>query len=152
VAEDAREQHAAQAATLDVAVAMDARMDEAYAGRYRWAGGHWQPLQPPGLYPLQVLAAEWAGLPDHLLAGSALRAFGDRLPLPATWPRVPQEADRAGALLRLALRAAEAGESVDAADALPLYLRDKVAFTTAEREAMRVAQVQAKGLPAGPQP
>ncbi|MEN9631512.1 MAG: hypothetical protein RJA10_4740, partial [Pseudomonadota bacterium] len=123
VAEDAREHAAAQAATLDVAVAMDARMDEVYAGRYRWAAGRWQMLQPPGLYPLAVLAAEWATLPVHLLAGSALQAFGDRLVLPAAWPRVPREADRAGALLRLALRAAAAGESVDAAEALPLYLR-----------------------------
>jgi tRNA threonylcarbamoyladenosine biosynthesis protein TsaB len=29
------------------------------------------------------------------------------------------------------------GAAVDAADALPLYLRDKVALTTAEREAAR---------------
>ena len=148
VAEDARAQHAAQAATLDVAVAMDARMDEVYAGRYRWSAGHWQPLQAPGLYPLDVLAAEWAALPGHVLAGSALPAFGDRLALPAAWPRVPQEVDRAGALLRLALRAAQAGEGVDVAQALPLYLRDKVAFTTAEREAIR----QAKDAAAGRQP
>lgn len=143
VAEDARQQHDPAADGLDVAVAMDARMDEVYAGRYRWAGGRWQPLQPPGLYALDVLRDAWAGLPTQLLAGSALLAFGERLPLPAHWPRLPQEADRAGALLRLALRAAEAGEGVDAAQALPLYLRDKVAFTTAEREAQRQAKADA---------
>jgi tRNA threonylcarbamoyladenosine biosynthesis protein TsaB len=137
VAEDARHQHDAQATELDLAVVMDARMDEIYAGRYRWAKGRWQALQAPGLYPLNVLQAQWAGLPPHVLAGSALPAFGNRLHLPASWPRWPQEADRPGALLRLALRAAEAGEGVDAADALPMYLRDKVAFTTAERDAQR---------------
>ena len=148
VAEDARHQHDALAEPLDVAVAMDARMDEIYAGRYRWAAGQWQPLQPPGLYALDVLRDAWAGLPTHLLAGSALQAFGDRLPVPAEWPQVPREADRAGALLRLALRAAAAGEGVDPADALPLYLRDKVAFTTAERDAIRAAKdASAKGPP-----
>ncbi len=143
VADDARQQlapHGLHAGALDVAVVMDARMDEIYAGRYRWDQGRWQALQPPGLYTLDVLHAQWAGLSSHVLAGSALAAFGDRLHLPSTWPRVPQEADRAGALLRLALVAAEDGHGVDAADALPLYLRDKVAFTTAERELQRVAK------------
>jgi tRNA threonylcarbamoyladenosine biosynthesis protein TsaB len=140
VAEDARHQHGEALDGLDVAVVMDARMDEVYAGRYRWAANRWQPLQAPGLYALDVLRDAWAGLPPHLLAGSALQAFAGRLPLPSRWPRLPQEADRAGALLRLALRAAGAGEGVDAAEALPLYLRDKVAFTTAEREALRLAR------------
>ena len=57
--------------------------------------------------------------------------------MPSSPLRFAQEQDRAGALLRLAVRAAQAGEAVDAADALPLYLRDKVAFTTAEREAAK---------------
>jgi tRNA threonylcarbamoyladenosine biosynthesis protein TsaB len=42
-------------------------------------------------------------------------------------------------LLRLAVQAARAGQGVDAAEALPLYLRDKVALTSAEREAARAA-------------
>ena len=140
VAEDARHQHDATLDGLDVAVVMDARMDEIYAGRYRWAANLWQTLQAPGLYTLDVLRDAWADLPPHLLAGSGLQAFAGRLPLPAHWVRLPQEADRAGALLRLALRAASAGEGVDAAEALPLYLRDKVAFTSAEREALRLAK------------
>jgi tRNA threonylcarbamoyladenosine biosynthesis protein TsaB len=142
VAEDARTQHDAAAQALDVAVVMDARMDEIYAGRYRWSHGRWQPLQPPGLYTLDMLHAHWVGLPTHVLAGSALSAFGGRLQLPAAWPRLPQESDRASALLRLALLAARNGEGVDAADALPLYLRDKVAFTTAEREQRREEKQQ----------
>ena len=146
VAEDARHQHSADTEPLDLAVVMDARMDEIYAGRYRWSGGQWQALQAPGLYALDVLRDTWADLPPHVLAGSALQAFDDRLQMPAHWLRLPQEADRPAALLRLALRAVQAGEGVDAADALPLYLRDKVAFTTAEREAIRQAKDQAGKL------
>lgn len=143
VAEDARLQHGPQLEPLDVAVLMDARMDEVYAGRYRWLGDQWQPLQEPGLYALDTLQAAWESLPPHVLAGSGLDAFQSRLQWPADWPRYPQERDRAGALLRLAMRAAAAGVGVDAADALPLYLRDKVAFTTAERDAQRLAKLQA---------
>jgi tRNA threonylcarbamoyladenosine biosynthesis protein TsaB len=140
VAEDARVQ-AGSEAPLDLAVAMDARMDEAYAARYRWQpdAGRWRVLAEPALYTLPALAERWAALSQHRLAGSALTAFGDRLALPTTWPRVPREADRAGALLRLALQAAASEPGIDAADALPLYLRDKVALTTREREAARAA-------------
>ena len=142
VAEDARLQAAPDAATLDVAVAMDARMDEAYAARYRWQGGCWQVQQAPALYTLPALAEAWQGLPVQLLAGSALLAFGDRLVLP-TAPRVAQEADRAAALLRLAVAAALAGPGMAADQALPLYLRDKVALTTQERDAAKLAKAQA---------
>lgn len=133
VAEDAR----AGAAPQEVAVAMDARMDEAYAGRYRWDGARWTVLDAPALYTLESLAARWRGQRAHLVAGSALDAFGARLDKPAGAARVPRERDRAGALLRLARAAAAAGAGIDAALALPLYLRDKVALTTAERDAAR---------------
>jgi tRNA threonylcarbamoyladenosine biosynthesis protein TsaB len=39
----------------------------------------------------------------------------------------------------VAAQSLAAGQAVDAADALPLYLRDKVALTTQEREAARSA-------------
>jgi tRNA threonylcarbamoyladenosine biosynthesis protein TsaB len=44
------------------------------------------------------------------------------------------------------VQAAQSGQGVDAADALPLYLRDKVAHTTAERELMRQQQAAAKAV------
>ena len=137
VAEDARQQAGATADDFAVAVIMDARMDEAYAARYRCLGGLWTVLQAPALRTLPELAEAWAGLPTQALAGSGLAAFGSRLMLPAAWPRFEREQDRAAALLRLALHAAQRGAGVDAADALPLYLRDKVALTTAEREAVK---------------
>ena len=116
VAEDARAQAGAGDADFEVGVAMDARMDEVYAARYRWHGGRWQAL-----------------------AGSALAAFGSRLALPAQGLHIPREDDRALALLRLAVQAAQAGEGIDSAAALPLYVRDRVALTTREREAARIA-------------
>ena len=63
-------------------------------------------------------------------------AFGNRLVWPAAVQRCLQEKDRAAALLRLAVAAVARGEGLPPAEALPLYLRDKVAQTTAERELM----------------
>jgi len=148
VAEDARLQHFAGLAQVDVAVAMDARMDEVYAAVYRYAGGAWQVLQPSGLYSLPALTAAWSALNVQAVAGSALHAFGERLPLPADplLLRVAQEHDRAAALLGLAAQAAQAGQGVDAALALPLYLRDKVAQTTAERDAIKAEKAQAAAI------
>lgn len=147
VAEDARAQAGPAAGgddeAFDVAVAMDARMDEAYAASYRWQCGAWQVLQAPALCTLAALQQRWADVAPHALAGSAMPAFGGRLPPPPGAVVYAQELDRAAALLRLACAAAAAGAAIDAADALPLYLRDKVAYTTSERDAMR-AQAAAR--------
>jgi tRNA threonylcarbamoyladenosine biosynthesis protein TsaB len=142
VAEDARGQLAATDGPLDIGVAMDARMDEVYAARYRWAGDAWQVLDAPALYTLAALADGWAHVKLHALAGSALVAFGARLDLPAL-TRLEAEQDRAAALLRLARHQAIREAGIDAALALPLYLRDKVALTTAEREAVKRAKAAA---------
>jgi tRNA threonylcarbamoyladenosine biosynthesis protein TsaB len=152
VAEDAARQVPAadDCADLDIGVAMDARMDEAYAARYQYSGrdGAWHVLLPPALYTVPALAAAWAGDDaPACVAGSALTAFGERLALPAATRRVPHENDRAAALAALALRAWAAGQAIDAAQALPLYLRDKVALTTLERAAVRdAAQAAAAGV------
>lgn len=139
VAEDARQQAQAGAAPFELWVAMDARMDEAYAAAYRHDGQVWQVLQAPSLYDLPSLAARWqANGGPGTLAGSAIEAFAGRLPWgdARLWPHA---ADRAAALLRLARAAWVAGAAVPAQAALPVYLRDKVALTTAEREAARQA-------------
>jgi tRNA threonylcarbamoyladenosine biosynthesis protein TsaB len=124
----------------EVAVAADARMDEIYAARYAWRHGRWQVTQAPALWVWPALAEAWAALPPpQALAGSALAVFGDRIAWPAAPRRQPEPLDRAAALGRLALQAWVQGTAVPAADALPLYLRDKVAQTTAERTAARAA-------------
>ncbi|HEY1131558.1 MAG TPA: tRNA (adenosine(37)-N6)-threonylcarbamoyltransferase complex dimerization subunit type 1 TsaB [Roseateles sp.] len=126
VAEDAR----AQGAGDDVWVAMDARIGEIYAAHYRWAEGAWTAVEAPALYRPEVLAAHW-GVPAAA-AGSALAEYADALGrLPRAWP---QARSRAAALGALALAAWQRGETRDAAEALPVYVRDKVALTTAERE------------------
>jgi tRNA threonylcarbamoyladenosine biosynthesis protein TsaB len=139
VAEDARAQ-CAGAAGFEVGVAMDARMNELYAARYRWLGSDWLTLQAPGLYAPGAWAAD-----APVLAGSGLGL----LPAEgvASARQLPQAQDRAGALLRLAQGAWARGEALDAAQALPLYLRDKVAQTTAEREAARAAATAAGAAP-----
>lgn len=116
-------------------VAMDARMHEAYAAQYLLAqDGHWQVTSAPALYTLPALAACWRTVPPHGVAGNALAAFGERLPDHGV--ALPDEGvDRAAALLALARRAFADGAAIAPQAAAPLYLRDKVALTTAERQA-----------------
>ncbi len=137
VAEDARA--AAGGDVPDLWVAMDARMGQAYAGRYVFQNGAWTVREAPALYELEALRARWQAEAPAAVAGSALLAFGAQL---STGParRFEAEQARAEALLRVAQFAWQAGAAVDAADALPLYLRDKVALTTAEREALRARE------------
>ena len=79
VAEDARRQAQAEDG-FALWVAMDARMDEVYAAAYRRDAGRWVVVHAPALYDLPSLAARWAFEPPAAVAGSALEAFGDRLP------------------------------------------------------------------------
>ncbi|WP_457422246.1 tRNA (adenosine(37)-N6)-threonylcarbamoyltransferase complex dimerization subunit type 1 TsaB [Roseateles sp. P5_E7] len=125
VAEDAR----AQGAGDDIWVAMDARIGEIYAARYRWADGAWQVVEAPALYAPQALTAHWAQ--PAAVAGSALTEYAAALGTVANaWPHARS---RAAALGALALAAWQRGDTLDAAEALPVYVRDKVALTTAER-------------------
>jgi tRNA threonylcarbamoyladenosine biosynthesis protein TsaB len=146
VAEDARVRlpsagAGAAAAPIDVAidVVMDARMGEVYGASYRWAGGRWQVLSAPALYTLDALNAAWTAAPPRCVAGSALQAFGARLRC-GDAIRINDEADRAAATMRLAQQRWRDAGGVDAAAALPIYLRDKVALTVTERLALRDAE------------
>jgi tRNA threonylcarbamoyladenosine biosynthesis protein TsaB len=136
-AEDARGQRPEVAA--DLWVAMDARMDEVYAARYGWSGDRWQVLQAPALFTLEALAERWKAEPPLAVAGSAMGAFGDRLPLGRA-VALPAAASRAHALASLALQAWMQGRAVEATQAQPVYLRDKVALTTAERMAAKASR------------
>ena len=138
VAQDARSQLPAQA-SLDVWVAMDARMDEIYAGAYRWQDTRWSVQSAAALYAVDALNDRWQSAPPDVVAGSALNAFGDRLNT-MTATRIAQPRSRAEALAHVAQQLWRDGAVVDAAHALPVYLRDKVAQTTVEREAIRLAK------------
>ncbi|NYG32926.1 tRNA (adenosine(37)-N6)-threonylcarbamoyltransferase complex dimerization subunit type 1 TsaB [Sphaerotilus montanus] len=147
LAESARQQGETAEAVWSV---LDARMGEVYAARWcRGADGGWTADVPVALYSPAALAEAIAQAPAPL-AGNALTVQAEVLgPLAArlvlaSWPAaVP-----GGAALAVLARAAQArGAWIDPALALPLYVRDKVAQTTAEREALRAtaATVAAAG-------
>lgn len=119
-------------------VAMDARMDEVYAGAYRPGADGWVASRAPALYTLAALREAWLAAPPKRVAGSALGVFGARLPT-GDAERCETETDRAAALLRLARQAWSRGAGIDAAAAAPVYLRDKVAQTTQERALAKAA-------------
>jgi tRNA threonylcarbamoyladenosine biosynthesis protein TsaB len=123
-------------------VAVDARMDEIYAARYAYDDGQWQVLDAPLLITPEALNERWRSAPPRVLAGNAVRAFGDRLK-PGAAALHGDARPTARAMLPLARSLWQAGGAVDAALALPLYLRDNVAQTTLEREAARLAKLEA---------
>jgi tRNA threonylcarbamoyladenosine biosynthesis protein TsaB len=135
VAEQARLAQAPDAAQWQVLAMLDARMDEIYAGSYRWQQQRWQTLQAPVLARAQDLQPQ---ADCQALAGNVFANYGDRLPGGDALARVEVLPD-ARAMLRLAPALLGAGMAVDPALALPVYIRDKVASTTQERAAAHAA-------------
>ena len=129
VAEAARLQHGC----TQVVAVLDARMNEVYMARYQWQAGAWQGDGEFGLCAPEAVAAP-AG---WTVAGNAQAPYGQRLAPDA--PHV-HALPTATALLRLAPALLAAGGGLSADQALPRYIRDKVAKTTAERAAERAAQ------------
>jgi tRNA threonylcarbamoyladenosine biosynthesis protein TsaB len=128
LAEDAR----AGADAVRVWAVMDARMNEIYAAEYAFGRNGWQVRVAPILTSAEALNGLWRSTPPELVAGNALVAFGTRLES-AGARRVPEASPHALGMLALAHALWARGGAVDAALALPLYLRDKVARTSAER-------------------
>src|SRR5690606_10304714 len=130
-------------------IALDARMDEAYLAVYQ-RGASSITLQDPVLIAVDDVApwvssrlAGWLGrdVDLSLLDGTDIVVAGDvfaqgaarRSPLSRlAWPQVLRPDARAVA--RLGLAAWHAGQACRPEQARPLYVRDKVAFTTRERE------------------
>jgi tRNA threonylcarbamoyladenosine biosynthesis protein TsaB len=144
-------------ADLTVLALLDARMDEVYSAAYRFApvagGWRWQAASP-----LQVSAPENIPSPESLdtvagravlLAGNAFAAYGERLLSGQLSESRCTALPTAAALLRLAPALWAQGLAVPADQAMPLYIRDKVAHTTAEREAMKAQALHDKALLAG---
>jgi tRNA threonylcarbamoyladenosine biosynthesis protein TsaB len=129
VAEDARWQMA-DAAHLSVTALLDARMDELYAASYFFDSGVCSMVMRYRLIKPENL--NWNG--QDVLAGNVFAGYGARL---------PEQAQRinalptAQAMLRLAPALLAAGGGVRADQALPTYIRDKVAQTTLERTAAK---------------
>ncbi|WP_395827417.1 tRNA (adenosine(37)-N6)-threonylcarbamoyltransferase complex dimerization subunit type 1 TsaB [Collimonas sp.] len=120
----------------EVLALLDARMGEVYWAQYRFDGAAWQEIVVPTLsapaqvLPLQVessaLQACGNGLSAYASAfGQASYAAGG---LPAIMPHARQ-------IALLGSVALASGHGLNAVEAQPLYLRNKVALTTAERTA-----------------
>lgn len=117
----------------EVWTCLDARMNEIYSAAYRVAGESVTEVLAPscksaGEVPVPELASAWG-------VGDGFASHGDLLRT--------RKADLAGVdaqamptavgVLRLAASRFAAGEGLAAAAAQPVYVRDKVALTTAER-------------------
>ena len=136
----------AEAAGIDsgaskIACALDARLDEVYFAAYERDGQDWKIVIEPCLSPIGELESlpgdGWQGV------GSGFAILDGQLAKHLHTPsvdstRVPQ----ADAIARLAVRSLQSGRlqavsalNFDAANAQPIYLRNKVAMTIAERHA-----------------
>jgi len=132
----------ARTGALDVLTVLDARMNEVYWAQYRYDAGTWIEVVAPALgapetvapLPAEGLAACGNGFsvyPDAFIGKDfAANALDDILP-------------HARDMAPLAAAAFAAGQAVPAAQAQPLYLRNKVAFTSAERQAINAAKAGA---------
>ena len=117
-----------------VLTATDARMGEVYWAAFDNDGAEPREILQPRCTPPEDLRiagdGAWTG------TGSAFAAYPERIPtavLQSLARVTAQEAPQARAVARIAARRIERGETVSAARAAPLYVRDKVALTTAER-------------------
>ena len=141
VAEDARYRSSPDAPTLQVMALLDVCMDEMYCAHYAFAAGRWQMLHDSYLLRPEDLALPASDNPaPWLLAGNVFEVYAQRLPQAVLQAATVVHAlPTAPALLRLAPALLQAGGAVDAALAMPRYVRDKVAKTTAERMAEKAA-------------
>lgn len=119
-----------------VLAALDARMGEIYLAAYETIDGRWQTIiapclcNPDAVPPLP--GGNWFGV------GSGFAAHGEKFrqhyarELGAVDAQAFPQARHIAALAHAEW---QAGRAVCASDALPLYIRDKVAFTESERRA-----------------
>jgi len=116
-----------------VVACLDARMREVYVAAYDHGAAGWSERHGPAvLLPEEIaldLPGSWVG------AGSGFAAYpalAGRLGLVAVDASARPTAQAIGDLALMRLRA---GEGVAAGDALPVYVRHRVALTSAERAA-----------------
>jgi tRNA threonylcarbamoyladenosine biosynthesis protein TsaB len=141
LAEEARFQLAAQGvAAPRITALLDARMDEMYvqgvdALMGADLGGGVQMIRPEHLVVT----------PQDVLAGNVFSVYAQRLPDLAGL-RCVDALPTATAMLRLAPALAARGHCVPADQALPLYVRNKVAQTTVERAQVKADKLAAAAL------
>ncbi len=119
-----------------VVACLDARMREVYLAVYARADDQWQEITGPSVEPpSEARRAVNAGDADWYGAGNGFEAY----PTLATQLRLthaaPDARPSAQSIGELALPRLAAGCGVAAADAVPLYVRHRVALTAAEQAA-----------------
>ena len=133
----------AHSGATEVLVVLDARMSEVYWAQYRFDGG-WQAVVAPVLSApegVAPLAAE--GL---AACGNGFAAYPDAFAgKPFAAHAIISIVPHARELARIGAAALAAGQGVPAAQAQPLYLRNKVAYTSAERQVINAAKAEGKG-------
>lgn len=129
-----------------VMAAIDARMNEVYVARYRLAIEHGV-LWPTPAGDEQVLPPDAVSLPDvgdgWCGVGTGFGALGGVLQarLPSGWRAVDAEAlPHAADVARLAHVALLRGEAVAPEKLEPAYLRNQVALTLVEQQALRASR------------
>src|SRR6195256_3908055 len=127
------EEAAKDAASGRVIACLDAHMGEVYHAAYRRAGAGWEEVSAPGLYRPEAVpvapGGNWTG------CGDGFAAYRERLAArlgECVSAIRPEAVPSARAVLKLAMPRFAAGEAKDAATAVPVYLRDKVALKTSE--------------------
>jgi tRNA threonylcarbamoyladenosine biosynthesis protein TsaB len=114
-----------------VVACIDARMREVYYAALEKRAGRWREVIPAQCVPPQSAppppGAGWVG------CGNGFEVYRKEMNGKVQSVR-PEVHPTAFAVARLAAPRLAAGEAVDAAQAAPVYLRDKVAFTKEELE------------------
>lgn len=129
LAETARQRYASSR----VIAALDARAQEVYIAAYRHDGERWNEAVAPAVMPPAAAALPegggWTGVGSGFAAYPSLR---ERC-LAVLASCDPTLSPTATAIGTLALPRMAGGEGVAARDAAPIYIRHKVALTSAER-------------------
>jgi tRNA threonylcarbamoyladenosine biosynthesis protein TsaB len=133
-----------QPAARRVAVAVDARMNEVYWGVYGVGGADGVEVTEivgPSLSSAADLPSLLAPHRPDTLAGDAQTVFAAVLAsVPAVY-RLPAARASAGTIARLAAPMLARGAAVPPAQAMPVYVRDRVALTIDERRAAAAEKV-----------
>ncbi|MFZ2737265.1 MAG: tRNA (adenosine(37)-N6)-threonylcarbamoyltransferase complex dimerization subunit type 1 TsaB [Burkholderiaceae bacterium] len=135
VAEAARLQSPEPDAEFQVMSLLDARMNQLYVGRYQYRQGLWTGGGEVALIEPEQLQVP----PGRTLAGNAFAVYAGR------WSQATEAAPwiealpTAQAMLQLAPQQLAQGLAVRPEQAIPHYVRDKVAKTTLERAAEKMA-------------
>ena len=116
----------------DMLCLLDARMDEVYWAHYRGRKGQWHEVVAPSLSTLDAALS-------YAHANSLPLVLGNGLDVPTTHTNfmITNAMPHSSFAIPIAMHAFERGLLLNAADAQPLYLRNKIAQTTAERQLQR---------------